>query len=185
MRRLLRQAQHKFFGCRLLAFQTAAANADVLISSGGVSVGEADFVQQILQELGEVNFWKIAMKPGHPLAFGKLSDTQFFGLPGNPVSAMVTFYQFVQPALQRMMGQTPSPPLRLPATCAAALKKRPGRQEFQRGIVCNENGELKVYPSGAQGSHLLTSMSKANCLIILPADSSGAAVGESVEIELL
>jgi len=166
------------------AFQTAAANADALITSGGVSVGDADFVKQTLEELGQVDFWKIAMKPGHPLAFGKLGSTQFFGLPGNPVSAMVTFYQFVQPALQCMMGQSPQAALRLTAICEADLRKRPGRQEFQRGQLYRENGKLKVYPTGAQGSHILTSMSKANCFIVLPQDSSGIATGETVEVEL-
>ncbi len=166
------------------AFRMAAANADALISSGGVSVGDADFIKQTLEEMGEVNFWKVAMKPGHPLAFGTLGSTQFFGLPGNPVSAMVTFYQFVQPALQRMMGQTPQPPLRLQAICADRLQKKPGRLEFQRGIVRHDSGALKVYLSGAQGSHRLTSMSRANCFIVLPQDSSGAAIGETVEVEL-
>ncbi len=166
------------------ALQIAAAQADAVISSGGVSVGDADFVQQILSELGQIAFWKVAMKPGHPLAFGTLGGAKFFGLPGNPVSAMVTFAQFVRPALQRMMGCQPPAPVRLQAVCSEALRKRPGRVEFQRGIVAHEQGVLSVRLAGAQGSHLLTSMSKANCFIVLPQQSEGVAVGERVEIEL-
>ncbi len=167
------------------AFQTASQQADVLLTSGGVSVGDADYVKQTLEELGQVDFWKVAMKPGHPLAFGTLGKAQFFGLPGNPVSAMVTFYQFVHPALQRMMGRTPSAPLRLQAVTTDTLKKRPGRVEFQRGIAFNQNGTLSVRSTGSQGSHRLTSMNQANCFIVLGQDSSGAQTGDTVEIELL
>jgi molybdopterin molybdotransferase len=166
------------------AFQDASANADAVITSGGVSVGEADFVKQILNQLGEVNFWKIAMKPGRPLAFGKINQAIFFGLPGNPVSVMVTFYQFVQPALRRMLGQTePVAPLfQVPVT--APLKKRPGRMEFQRGILERQaNGGLVVHGTGDQGSGILSTMSRANCFIILPDASTGAEAGEPVYVQ--
>lgn len=165
------------------AFQEAVTVSDVIITSGGVSVGEADFVKEILQELGEVKFWKIAMKPGKPLAFGKIDHAFFFGLPGNPVSAMVTFYQLVQPALRQMMGQTINPPLRFRVRCQTKLRKKPGRIEFQRGILRQEDQQWVVYSTGGQGSGILSSMSTANCFIILPRTSSGVEVGEEVEIE--
>lgn len=166
------------------AFRDAAANADVVITSGGVSVGEADFVKETLDELGQVDFWKIAMKPGKPLAFGKVGDAVFFGLPGNPVSVMATFYQFVQPALQIMMGMSTSPVLTLRVPCAVNLKKEVGRTEYQRGILqTGADGTLTVTTTGRQGSHVLTSMSKSNCFIILPAESAGARAGELVEVQ--
>lgn len=166
------------------ALQSAATHADAVITSGGVSVGEADYIREILQELGEVKFWKIAMKPGRPLAYGKIRQTPFFGLPGNPVSVMVTFYQFVQPALKRMMGQTDNRPLRLQACCESAIKKRPGRTEFQRGILsADAEGKLQVHSTGQQGSGMLSSMSAANCFIILPEDSDAVGPGSMVEVE--
>ncbi|MBL6969692.1 MAG: molybdopterin molybdotransferase MoeA, partial [Gammaproteobacteria bacterium] len=138
------------------AFQDAAAQADVVITSGGVSVGEADFVKETLDRLGEVNFWRIAMKPGKPLAFGKLNNAWFFGLPGNPVSAMVTFLQFVRPALNHLAGKERATPFRIPLRCSNKLKKRPGRLEFQRGILeKGDNGETVVRGAGPQGSHIL------------------------------
>ena len=156
------------------ALLQAADNADVILTSGGVSVGEADFVKQTLEELGEVGFWKIAMKPGRPLAFGRVKDALFFGLPGNPVSVMVTFYQFVQPALRRLMGIADSEPLGLRARSACRLSKQPGRMEYQRGVLEKDDaGDLVVTSTGAQGSHVLSSMSSADCFILLPADSSG------------
>lgn len=166
------------------AFHDAAAHADVVITSGGVSVGEADFVKQTLDELGQVDFWKIAMKPGKPLAFGNIADAVFFGLPGNPVSVMATFYQFVQPALQKLMGMQVMPTLTLRVPCAVNLKKDVGRTEFQRGILqTNTNGVLTVTTTGRQGSHVLSSMSKSNCFIILPAESSGVQAGEAVAVQ--
>jgi molybdopterin molybdotransferase len=166
------------------AFHEAAANADVVITSGGVSVGEADFVKQTLDELGQVDFWKIAMKPGKPLAFGKLGTAVFFGLPGNPVSVMATFYQFVQPALQRMMGMHTPPSLTVRIPCAVTLKKQAGRLEYQRGILhADANGMLTVTTSGRQGSHVLSSMSKSNCFIILATESTGVSAGELVEVQ--
>lgn len=162
----------------------AARSADAIITSGGVSVGEADFVKETLGTLGEVNFWKIAMKPGRPLAFGRMQDAVFFGLPGNPVSVMVTFYQFVQPALRRMMGQSKVEAMTFKVPCATPLKKRPGRMEFQRGILRRQaDGSLVVHSTGDQGSGILSSMSRANCFIILPDESGSIAAGTLVEVQ--
>lgn len=167
-----------------LAFETAASNADVLITTGGVSVGDADYVKQTLEALGEVNFWKIAMKPGRPLAVGSLGSTLFFGLPGNPVSAMVTFYQFVQPALRQLLGQKQINNTTIQLKCVSALKKRPGRVDFQRGIIfTDENGQYQVKTTGNQGSHVLSSMCQANCFIVLPQDSGNIEAGSLVEVQ--
>lgn len=166
------------------AFESAAAQADVVITSGGVSVGEADYVKETLDEMGEVDFWRIAIKPGKPLAIGRLGQARFFGLPGNPVSVMATFYQFTQPALEKMMGTSPSPALVIPARAAESLQKSPGRLEYQRGVLERDaGGEWIVRSSGRQGSHILTSMSRSNCFIILPAESSGATAGETVWVQ--
>jgi molybdopterin molybdotransferase len=159
--------------------------ADVVITSGGASVGEADYIKVILDEIGQVDFWKIAMKPGKPLAFGKINDALFFGLPGNPVSAMATFYQFVQPSLKLLEGEITEKPILLKAKCLSKLKKRPGRKDFQRGIASsNENGELIVDTTGIQGSHMLSSMSKANCFIVLSAESGDVEANSLVEVQL-
>ena len=169
------------------AFAEASANADVVVTSGGVSVGEADFVKSMLGKLGEVVFWKIAMKPGRPLAYGKIGAAHFFGLPGNPVSVMVTFYQFVRDALLVLMGADPVAPIpTFRATCTAKLKKAPGRTEFQRGILSQAaDGTLAVKPTGEQGSGILKSMSDANCFIILGDDTGNVEAGTSVEVQLL
>ncbi len=165
------------------AFTSAAEIADVLITSGGVSVGEADYVKQTLDRLGQVDFWKIKMKPGKPLAFGMLGKTVFFGLPGNPVSVMATFYEVVQPSLRTLQGQESAPPLRMKVRCADKLKS-PARQDFQRGILeRDESGELVVRTTGHQGSHILSSMSRANCFIVVPAECRGVQAGEWVEVE--
>ncbi|MGE0386440.1 MAG: gephyrin-like molybdotransferase Glp [Gammaproteobacteria bacterium] len=164
-------------------FAEAGAIADVVISSGGVSVGEADFVKDMLAELGQVDFWKIAMKPGRPLAFGRLGNAIFFGLPGNPVSVMVTFYVFVQPALRRLMGERWSPPPMLRATCTGTLRKKTGRMEFQRAILeRSADGTLTVRRTGAQGSGILTSMSGANCFVVLPVECGDVAPGTMVDV---
>jgi molybdopterin molybdotransferase len=135
--------------------------------------------------LGEIDFWKIAMKPGKPLAFGRVGTALFFGLPGNPVSALATFYQFVQPALRRVAGEVIAPPVLLKAVCAEPLKKSPGRTDFQRGIVdMRDDGGLQVRSTGDQGSGILTSMSKANCFIVLPAERGNVEVGDVVDIQL-
>ena len=167
-----------------LTLKEAANIADLVITSGGASVGEADFIKVILDEIGEVGFWKIAMKPGKPLAFGHINNSIFFGLPGNPVSAMATFYQFVQPSLRLLEGEMINEPIRLKAKCVSKLKKRPGRKDFQRGIMSSdENGQLIVDTTGIQGSHMLSSMAKANCFIVLERDAGDIEVGEVVEIQ--
>ncbi|MDH5445214.1 MAG: molybdopterin molybdotransferase MoeA [Gammaproteobacteria bacterium] len=166
------------------AFNTAASLADAVITSGGVSVGEADYVKETLDKLGEINFWKISMKPGKPLAFGKVNNAVFIGLPGNPVSVMATFYQFALPTLQRMMGQDDVEPVIVKVPCKNMIKKRPGRTDFQRGVLMrNENGELVVDGAGMQASHILSGMSKANCFIILPAESGNIDAGTLVDIQ--
>ena len=169
------------------AFLQAAATADVLITSGGVSVGEADFVKELLNRLGEVVFWKIAMKPGRPLAYGKIGNAHFFGLPGNPVSVMVTFYQFVRDALLKLAGRDPVLPLpTFTVPCTSALKKAPGRTEFQRGILSRDgNGSWSVRVTGEQGSGILRSMADANCFIILPTEQGNVAPGALVEVQVM
>jgi molybdopterin molybdotransferase len=168
------------------AFATAAANADVVITSGGVSVGEADYVKEILDKLGEVLFWKIAMKPGRPLAYGTVGGAHFFGLPGNPVAVMVTFYQFVRDALILLQGRTEIAPVpTFKATLAAPVKKMAGRTEFQRGILARGDNGWEVRPTGEQGSGILSSMSHANCFIVLPTDVASLAAGAAVDVQLL
>ena len=167
------------------AFLEAADNTDVLITSGGVSVGEADYVKETLLKHGEVDFWKVAMKPGRPLTFGKLGSTYFFGLPGNPVSVMVTFYQFVQPALKKMVGERSTMPIMMKVACMSKLKKRPGRVEYQRGILeQDETGRMVVRKTGAQGSGILRSMADANCFIVLPLENNGVNPDDLVDVQL-
>ena len=167
-----------------LAFDVASNNADVVITTGGVSVGDADYVKQTLEALGKINFWKIAMKPGRPLAVGSLNNAIFFCLPGNPVSAMVTFYQFVQPALRLLLGQKQTSNTTIQLKCVSSLKKRPGRVDFQRGIIfTNENGEYHVKTTGNQGSHILNSMCQANCFIVLPEKSGNIEAGSLVQVQ--
>lgn len=169
------------------AFATAAAAADVVITSGGVSVGEADHVRQLLDKLGEVLFWKIAMKPGRPLAYGKVGPAHFFGLPGNPVAVMVTFYQFVRDALLILQGQREIATLpTFKVALSAPIKKIPGRTEFQRGILtAGGDGSWSVKTTGDQGSGILSSMSQANCFIILDVATGNVAAGEQVDVQLL
>jgi len=169
------------------AFAEAARIADVVITSGGVSVGEADFVKAMLDKLGEVVFWKIAMKPGRPLAYGKIGGAHFFGLPGNPVSVMVTFYQFVRDALLVLQGADPVEPLpTFSATCTGRLRKAPGRTEFQRGVLARAaDGALTVKPTGEQGSGILKSMSDANCFIILSEATGNVEPGTVVQVQPL
>jgi len=167
------------------AFLEATGKSDILITSGGVSVGEADYVKETLLKHGEVDFWKVAMKPGRPLTFGKLDSTYFFGLPGNPVSVMVTFYQFVQPALKKMMGERTTMPVMLKVPCISKLKKRPGRVEYQRGILeHDENGRMIVRKTGAQGSGILRSMADANCFIVLSLENNGVSPDDLVDVQL-
>lgn len=167
------------------ALRDAAAAADVIITSGGVSVGEADFVKETLEQLGRMSFWKIAMKPGRPVTFGHINNAVFFGLPGNPVSVMVTYFQFVRPALLKMTGATTAHGiLTLRARATSALRKRPGRYEFQRGVLeQTAPGEFAVRSAGAQGSGILRSMSEANCFILLDPDRTSVEIGEEVEVQ--
>ncbi|OGA58090.1 MAG: molybdopterin molybdenumtransferase MoeA [Betaproteobacteria bacterium RIFCSPLOWO2_12_FULL_65_14] len=168
------------------AFKKAASQSDVVITTGGVSVGEADFVKQLMAKLGEVLFWKIAMRPGRPMAFGKIENSYLFGLPGNPVAVMVTFYQFVRDALLHLSGRTDDytiPLLKVPA--AQPLRKVPGRTEYQRGILFRDGAEWKVRPTGQQGSGVLRSMSEANCFIVLEHERGRVEAGELVSVQLM
>jgi len=166
------------------AMQKAARLADVVITSGGVSAGDADFVTQIFHELGDVSFWKLAMRPGRPLAFGQIGNAFFFGLPGNPVAVMVTFLQFVKPAIKQMMGLKKTASFTLQATCLSHLRKSPGRVEFQRGVLGNdEYGKLTVTSTGKQGAGRISSMSAANCLIVIAANVDGVNPGDEVEVQ--
>jgi len=166
------------------AFAHASSMADVVITSGGVSVGDADYIKPVLKETGNVYFWKIAMKPGRPLTFGQLGNAIFFGLPGNPVAVMVTFYQFVQPALHYLASGEVRQPMVIKATCTTPLYNRPGRFEFQRGILLqNSDGEFEVSKSGKQGSGILTSMSHANCFILLGEDCAPVGPGDTVNVQ--
>jgi molybdopterin molybdotransferase len=169
------------------ALAIAGQSCDVVITSGGVSVGEADYVRQLLDKLGEVRFWKIAMKPGRPLAYGKLGNAHFFGLPGNPVAVMVTFYEFVRDALLFMQGQcevAPLPTFKVPLS--APIRKLPGRTEFQRGILAPDgSGGFSVRSTGDQGSGILSSMSQANCFIVLDSATGDVAAGTEVNVQLL
>ncbi|MGP1684597.1 MAG: molybdopterin molybdotransferase MoeA, partial [Giesbergeria sp.] len=194
------------------AFASAAAQADAVITSGGVSVGEADHTRSMMRELGDVAFWRIAMRPGRPMAVGRIardklwtklassaysvsiSSSQYqskkltgeailFGLPGNPVAVMVTFLAFVRPALLRMMGCTRAAPPLLRARSAESIRKKPGRTEYQRGLVrSGADGQLEVRITGNQGSGVLSSMVQANGLIVLPHDSGNVAAGDVVEV---
>ncbi len=167
-------------------FKAAAEDADMVITTAGASVGDADYVKQALAGLGEVSFWKVAIKPGRPMSFGKLNNSLFFGLPGNPVSVMVTFQIFVKMAIKRLSGEKFSVPLVLKVKTLSDLKKRPGRMEYQRGVLSlDENGETVVSSTGQQGSGILSSMSLANCYIILSDESKGAKAGDWVEVQLI
>ena len=164
----------------------AAREADAIITSGGVSVGDADYTREVLEEMGQIGFWKVAMKPGKPFAYGRLQGTPFFGLPGNPVSALITFQQLVVPALRLLQGGQWSAPIRLRAELRQPLKKRPGRTDFQRGSYrSDEAGNLLVEPVGSQGSHILSGLAGANCLIVLPREGGNVDAGEMVSIEPL
>ena len=168
------------------ALLQASRNADAIITSGGVSVGEADFIRGLMARLGEVLFWKIAMKPGRPMAFGRIGGAYLFGLPGNPVAVMVTFYQFVRDALLKMMGVDPVvPPPLLQVPCVTPLKKNPGRTEFQRGILFRDGGRWQVRATGAQGSGILRSMSEANCFIVLEHERGSVNPGDPVSVQLM
>lgn len=167
------------------AFVKAQQQADLVITSGGVSVGEADFTKTVLEKVGKINFWKIAMKPGKPFAFGKLENAWFCGLPGNPVSALATFYQLVQPVIAKLSGYSQwKAPQRFSAIATTKMKKAPGRLDFQRGYYqVNGNGKIEVQPIGFQGSHLFSSFVKSNCFIVLERERGNVEAGETVTIE--
>ena len=167
------------------ALTDAAAVADLIISTGGVSVGEADFIKSVLQDIGQINFWKIAIKPGRPLTFGSIDNSLFMGLPGNPVAVMVTFDHFVIPAIRKLMGARPENPTLLKAISQEKLRKKAGRYEIQRGIASLDvNNNWQVSKTGEQGSGILTSMSSANCFIVLSEDIDHVEVGDEVDIQL-
>lgn len=171
------------------AFRSAAARADAIITSGGVSMGEADHTKAMMRQLGDVAFWRIAMRPGRPMAVGRIQEagksSVLFGLPGNPVAVMVTFLAFVRPALQRLMGAEVQAPVLLQAKSGEAMRKKPGRTEYQRGTVVREaDGSLVARTTGNQGSGVLSSMVQANGLIVLRHDQGNVAVGDTVEVML-
>jgi molybdopterin molybdotransferase len=166
------------------ALVRAAATADVVISTGGVSVGRADYVKEVLAEVGEIDFWKVAMKPGRPLAFGRIGPAIFLGLPGNPVAALICYFQFVHPLLERKMGV--AQPALVPGFAAETqdpLRKKPGRTEYQRGILTpGEGGRWLVRKAGGQGSGILSSLSRSNVLIVLEHERGAVQAGETVQV---
>jgi molybdopterin molybdotransferase len=165
------------------AFRSAASKADAIITSGGVSVGEADFTKAMMAKLGDVAFWRIAMRPGRPMAVGRIGSSVLFGLPGNPVAVMVTFLAFVRPALLKMMGAAAEPQIMLKARSLEAMRKKPGRTEYQRGCVTRAaDGSLEVRTTGNQGSGVLSSMVAANGLIVLRHDQGSVAPGDDVDV---
>jgi molybdopterin molybdotransferase len=167
------------------AFRSAAASADAIVTSGGVSVGEADFVKQMMGRLGEVLFWKIAMRPGRPMAFGRIGSAFLFGLPGNPVAVMVTFYAFVREALLVLGGRGDDATLPLlHAQAAQPFRKVAGRTEYQRGILYRDGTDWKVKSTGQQGSGVLRSMSEANCFVVLEHARGRVEAGEPVQVQL-
>jgi len=167
------------------ALEGASQEADAVITSGGVSVGDADYLREVMTRLGQMHFWQIAMKPGRPLAFGRIGDVPLFGLPGNPVAVMVTFYQFVQPALLKMSGVAGvEAPRRFRVRSASRFRKIAGRCEFQRAVLESDSaGELVVRSTGRQGSGVLRSMSEANCLVVLSSSSETVNQGDWVEVQ--
>ena len=171
------------------AFRSAAEHADAVITSGGVSVGAADYTKQIMQQLGDMSFWKIGMRPGRPMAFGRIAsgdkEAYLFGLPGNPVAVMISFYFIVRDALLHMMGAVPAPLPRLQVVSLSAIRKRPGRTEYQRGILsAGDDGIWRVRLTGEQGSGILRSMSDANCIVVLDDAQGNVASGDLVQVVL-
>jgi molybdopterin molybdotransferase len=171
------------------AFRTACENADAIITSGGVSVGEADYTKQIMAQLGDVTFWKIGMRPGRPMAFGKISSNgksaYLFGLPGNPVAVMVTFYFFARDALLHMMGASNAGLPLMRVTSQSPIRKKPGRTEYQRGILSRgADGSHEVRLTGSQGSGILRSMSEANCMVVLHHEQGSVQAGDPVDVLL-
>jgi molybdopterin molybdotransferase len=166
------------------AFRRAAKGADLIMTSGGVSVGDADYVMEIFERLGKVDFWSIAIKPGRPTVFGKLGDALYFGLPGNPVSAMATFYQLAQPAILKLSGMKPQVPVLIRATSTATIQSKAGRSEFVRGVVSrDQQGQYAVVKTGHQGSGRLSSMTLANCFIVVPEEADVIEAGAQVDVQ--
>ncbi len=163
----------------------AAGAADVVLTSGGVSVGDYDFVKSVLGEIGSIDFWQVAMQPGRPLAVGRIAGTQFFGLPGNPVASVLCFHLFVRPALWKLGGRTRLDPECVTATALESMRKRPGRREFKRGVLRFTDHGYEVSTTGPQGSGILSSMVAANCLIILEEARGDVKAGERVLVEPL
>jgi molybdopterin molybdotransferase len=172
-----------------VALETACImHADAIVTSGGVSAGEADYVRTVMAQMGEINFWKLLMRPGRPMAFGQVTagghSASLFGLPGNPVAVMVTFYFFVRPALLQMMGM-PDQLLPVRVRSVEGIRKKPGRTEYQRGIVSTAaDGRAEVRLTGSQGAGVLRSMSEANCIVLLPHEQGNVAAGDDVEVLL-
>lgn len=166
-------------------FEQAQQLADVVMTSGGVSVGEADYTKDILEELGEIGFWKLAIKPGKPFAYGKLDNAIFCGLPGNPVSAAITCYVLVQPLLAKLAGETNwKAPESIPATTKSAFKKKPGRTDYQRGVYTVKDGKFEVESTGNQSSGAFRSMSLSNCFVVIESDRGNVEVGDTVQIQM-
>ena len=167
------------------ALDEASKDTDLLVTSGGVSVGDADYVKEAVDRIGRIEFWKIALKPGKPLAIGRVGNALFFGLPGNPVSAIVTYLLFVAPTIDRLGGHEPTPPLSLAATVNGRVRHSPGRREYLRGILQSSDGRLVVTPTGDQGSNRLATFAGANCLVVVDEDRRDVEDGESVDVILL
>jgi molybdopterin molybdotransferase len=162
----------------------AASIGDMVVSSGGVSVGVLDLVKDVLGEIGAIDFWQVAMQPGRPLAFGRIGSAHFFGLPGNPVASMLAFMLFVRPAIHKLAGRRRLFPDTAEATAIEAISKKKGRREFKRGIVQWKNGRWEARTTGPQGSGILSSMAAGNCLIVLDEARGDVVVGETVLVEL-
>ncbi|MDE0037628.1 MAG: molybdopterin molybdotransferase MoeA [Gammaproteobacteria bacterium] len=163
----------------------ASRNTDLIVTSGGVSVGDADYVKEAVARIGRIEFWKIALKPGKPLAIGRVRHALFFGLPGNPVSAIVTYLLFVAPTIDRLGGHEPTPPLTLTAAMDRKVRHSVGRREYLRGTLRSSDGQLVVTPTGDQGSNRLATFAGANCLVVVDEDKGHVGVGESVDVILL
>ncbi|HKX02092.1 MAG TPA: gephyrin-like molybdotransferase Glp [Methylomirabilota bacterium] len=163
--------------------RAAAATADVVLTSGGVSVGDHDLVKAVLQEAGGIDFWQVAMQPGRPLAVGRIGPALFFGLPGNPVASMLTFHLFVRPALWKFGGRRELFPPRFHAVAMQAMSKKAGRREFKRGILSYAGDRWEVRTTGPQGSGILTSMTLANCFVVIEEERGDVAAGETVSVE--
>ena len=164
------------------ALRTAAAHADVIVCSGGMSVGDADYVKAVVEEIGSLDFWRVALKPGKPLAVGRIGEALFFGLPGNPVSTIVTYLLFVAPTVDRLSGTSPTPPLTLPAVLLDAVRHSKGRREYMRGIMRAEGGEILVRITGDQGSNRLATFANANCLVVISSDAGDLRPGDRTQV---